>query len=347
LEDLIFYKQKWFWLTCGGPSLVTALYLALVATPRYESEALIKVYSATEDASGASAGAGMGTMASPGSYVFKQYAQGFDCLHALDMDKLKSHWARGDFLEGFGGFASFFSKNDMRLWDYYQSHVGINVDDVSGTVRINVEGYSSEFVRSLNENILRLASAELQQSGNKAYRADIVMLQNKSRTDSEKLALDLHSMEDFQKAHSIANYELAYTSALSTIAQFRQLRLTVMTREAASGFLAERSQQYAAVKTQLSTIDNEISSQKHDISEKMAPYYAEYSRLEAAIREDSSVLLMNEQSLLQAQEMAVRNAYYIDILEKPVLPSNPTEPRIIKWLSIALIGFFFLYKFTK
>jgi len=343
----VFYRRKSFWFVCGLPSICIAIYLIFLATPRYESEALVKVYSATDGMSGSSAGTSLGGQGMPGSYVLKDFIQSWDCLHQLDTKKLRDAWISGDFIDGFGGIASFFSTNDMRLWDYYRKKVSVQVDEVSGTVKVNVQGYEPKFVHQLNEQILGIADNTLKQSGIKAYRADAEMLKDKIALDRHRLSELFKQMAIFQKMHGIADFDTAYASVLSTIDAFQQARLSVVSKGAAAGFLAERSQQFAAVKSQLDAIDSNIAKQHDYVASKLAPIYSEYAGLRSQIQESTALLNLDNQNLLSSQELALRNAYYMDVIEKPVMPTNATEPRIFKWLSITLIVTFVAYLIIK
>ncbi|GBQ84736.1 lipopolysaccharide biosynthesis protein [Acetobacter malorum DSM 14337] len=348
-NKLIFFRRKSFWLLCGLPTLTVGAYLGLVATPRYESESVVKIYSASDQpsAGGGAAAAAGGSSASPGSYVFKTFVNGNDCLSLLDIPALKSHWGGGDILSGFGSVASFFSTNNMRLWDYYRGHVTVEVDETSNTVKLNVDGYSRDFVHGLNEKVLKLAEEELKQSGVKAYRADMEMLKAKTSRDKASLASTLERMQNFQKEHGIADYDAAYQSLLNTIDTFQEARINVSSKAAASSYLAAHSQQLEALRAQVRSIDADIEASRSAVSQKMAPFYASFTELQSAIKELASVVLLDDQSLLQAEERAVQNAYYMDVIEAPVSPSDPTEPRFLKWFLITLVASYLVYAVLK
>ena len=343
-KKLIFYRRKSFWFICGLPSLAVGLYTGVMATPRFESESVVKVYSASDQTSSGGASAAMGgSGAAPGNYVLQTYVNGYDCLTLLDIPALRKHWSGGDIISGFGGVSSFFGKNDMRLWDYYRSHVNIGVDETTNTVRLNVDGYSSDFVHGLNNKILSVAAEELRQSGVKAYKADIEMLTEKTFRDKSALSEALARMQDIQKKSGIADYDEAYKALLLNISTFLESKISVESKVAASGFLASQSQQLEALRAQVRSIDKSIADQNNEMSEKLAPVYATFTEAQARIKELSSVILLDDQSLLEAQERAIQNAYYIDFIEKPVTPSDPTEPRFVKWFLLTLVVTYILY----
>ncbi|AQT06238.1 hypothetical protein [Acetobacter persici] len=349
-NKLIFFRRKSFWLICGLPTLTVGAYLGLIATPRYESESVVKIYSASDTASsggGGAAAATGGASASPGSYVFKTFVNGNDCLSLLDIPALKNHWGGGDILGGFGGLASFFGTNNMRLWDYYRGHVTVEVDETSNTVKLNVDGYSRDFVHGLNQQVLKIAEEELKQSGVKAYRADMEMLKDKTSRDKAALGSTLARMQEFQSKYGIADYDAAYQSLLNTIDAFQQARINVSSKAAASSYLAAQSQQLEALRAQVKSIDADIEANRNAVAQKMAPLYSTFTDLQSSIKELAAVVLLDDQSLLQAEERAVQNAYYMDVIEGSVSPSDPTEPRFVKWFLITLIASYLAYAVLK
>lgn len=155
-------------------------------------------------------------------------------------------------------------------------------------------------------------------------------------------------MQALQKKTGIANYDAAYSSALSTIAAFAQKKLSVDTEHAAAAFLSERSQQFNILKAQLARIDSNIAEKQEHIGKNLASTYQKYSVLRQDIQQDSERLLLDDKNLLSVEKLAVENAYYLDYIEAPVKqPTDPTEPKSLKWSGIILLGTFILYLIVK
>lgn len=144
MEKVIFYKKRLFWYICGAPSFLSGFYLFLWATPRYESEAIVRVYESGSSAADSAGGAGASMMGSgagisSGSYILKDYLASWDLFRRADDKALRDQWGKGDIVSRFGGVTSLFSKNEMRLWNYYKARVTRNIDEESGLVHINVD----------------------------------------------------------------------------------------------------------------------------------------------------------------------------------------------------------------
>ncbi|MCX5615319.1 hypothetical protein [Bombella saccharophila] len=345
----IFYKKKLFWWVCGGPSLIAAVYLFVWATPRYESTAILRVYEAggQETSGGSAATEGLGgSMASPGAYVLTQYIASWDAFQALHPERLKEHWQNGDWPSSFGGPLTLFSSNQMRLWEYYKKHVTAQLDDISGLVTINVDGYSSDFSWTLNKDLLELARKELAESGIKSDQAEHNMLLQKIDLDKNSLSADLGKIAKLQKEAGISDLKGDYQVVLNSLAAAEKERISVDTRAAATEFLAARGQQIEALRIQLAALDKEIEHQRNDIAQKSA-IYKEYGRIEAQAEQDTKLIMLDEESLLENERNAVRHAYYIDIIENPIHPTNATRPRALMWTLIILACSFAIYLIIK
>ncbi|MCP1243413.1 hypothetical protein [Acetobacter lambici] len=326
----IFYKKRLFWSVCGIPSLASAFYLFVWATPRYESEAIVRVYAFSGDSS-SGGGAGLGGQASPGAYIFKEIAESWECFHNLGTNKLSSHWAKGDFLSRFGGLRTLLSSNQMSLWNYYRSHVIASVNDESGLVRLNVEGYDPNFSYEVNSNVLEFAQKQLQSSGIRAYQTERTKLEEHVKSDREKLATDLSIMESYQKQYGIADYDVLYKNTLELINKFQEIRVTLDSKATAAQFFAQRSQELAMLKAQLTTLDHNIEDQSSYIKHHLSENYEKFSELKQSILEDVNVIQMDDQNLQDIEQLAYRSSYHVDIVESSVRPSDATMPKALLW----------------
>lgn len=345
----IFYKKKLFWWICGIPSLVSMFYLFLWATPRYESTAIVRVYEAGQGAQASSSAAmeGMGgASASPGSYVLTKYISSWDAFQALNPQKLKKHWQGGDWPSSFGGPLSLFSSNQMRLWAYYKNHVTAKLDETSSLITINVDGYSADFVWKLNNDVLQLARAELAQSGIKADQAEHDMLVNKIIFDRKRLSDDLDAISELQRQAGISDLKSDYQAVLGNLAAAEKERINISTRAAATAFLAARGEQMATLKIQLASLDQEIKQQRAEIG-KRSSFYKKYGQMEDQIQTDSKLIMLDEEGILENEQNSIRHAYYLDFVEHPVHPTDPTRPLALMWTLILFSATFVLYLILK
>ncbi|MXV58513.1 MULTISPECIES: hypothetical protein [unclassified Saccharibacter] len=345
-----FYRKRLFWLVCGIPTLVSSFYLFIWATPRYKSEAILHVYEAGQDSSSAGGGEmasmGGGSSASPGAYVFKSFVTSWNAFNSLDPRYMKKNWSQGDVWTRFGGVPTFFSYNPMWLWSYYRSHVIVTIDDTSGLINLSVEGYDAQFSHDLAERVIELGRLELAQSGIKADRAEREMLLRRLNADRNQLAIDLESIQELQKHVGISDLKSEYASLNMNLSNFQKERFTVNTKAAAAAYLAQRNQQMATLRAQLAAIDSEISSQRKEVRSKSKIYEA-FSKLQQAVSEDSQVIMLDQTSLLESEQNSVRHAYYMDCVESPVLPTDPTLPKALVWSFFVLVLSFVVYFIVK
>lgn len=344
---VIFYKKRLFWGTCGIPSLVAVLYFFMWATPRYESEAVLRVYAFSSDSSSSGMSMGMGGQASPGAYILKEIVKSWDCFSSLSQEKLSNHWKKGDFFTRFGGIRSLLFQNPMRLWRYYQSEVTASIDDESGLVRLNVDGYDPDFVSQINKKVLDYSQRRMQSAGVYAYQAERRKLEDHVARDRARLEADFAAMERFQKKSGVADYDALFSTTLSLINRFQGVQVTTEGKASAAQFFAERSQELAMLKSQLKTLNRHIDEQRDFIQHRLAPRYQEFSILKQAVTEDINVIQMDDQNLQDIEQLAYRSSYHVDVIEDTVYPTNATRPLALLCVSIVMLVTFILYLIVK
>lgn len=349
-EEIIFYKRRIFWWVCGLPSLLSCFYLFVLATPRYVSEAVVRVYTSSPETDASGGGMigeiGGGSSISSGAYIFKKYIQSWDMFQILGVKKLYNHWSKGDFISHFGGILTLFSANDMKLWAYYKNHVLVKLDEVSGLLIIKVHGYSADFVCNLNHEIIEQAQNKLLQSYIKADQAERDMLSQKLLEDRNKLRSDLDNISLLQKSAGISDLKSEYQAVLESLSEAQKERIIVKTKASATQFLAERGEKIAALKVQLASLDEDIAAQRKEIASQ-ADVYKKYEEAESNVQEDIRNIMLDEQSLLESFRSSLKHAYYIDVIEEPIHPTNPTRPRALYWAAILFFTSFVIYLLVK
>ncbi|MBR0559894.1 hypothetical protein [Neokomagataea anthophila] len=346
MDNLIFYKRKLFWIICGGPSIISIIYLFFLATPRYESESIVRVYGFGNGA-GTGGGSILGGSASPGAYIFRETITGWDCFSHLSFKKLTGEWQKGDFLTRYGSISSLFSQNPMRLWAYYRSHVVVSIDDESGLVKVNVDSYHSDFSSDLNKTVIEYARKHLADAGVLAYENERSRIEGELSRDRLKLAAAFADMQQFQKEHGIADYDVVYNRTLELLNHYQETRVTLDSRASAAQYFAQRSQELAMLKAQIATLDHQIEVQSQSVSKTLSPIYTQYSSLKQNISEGMNVVRLDNQNIQDIEQLETRSSYHVDVVENTVKPTDPMMPRAVYWSIAILVLSFLLYVIIK
>lgn len=349
VRDQIFYKRRLFWWVCGGPSLCAAFYFFIWATPRYQSVSILRVYEyggAAADGGGAAAMMGGGG-GSSGAYVLKDIIGSWECFHAMDPKALAAEWRKTDLFTRFGGVRTLLSHNQMWLWRYYRAHVHAKIDKYSGMVILKVDGVDPGFVYYTSQHAINYAKDKLSLAGVDAYLRERKKMESHLVLDRQNLARDLHAMGAFQKQYGIADYNVLYTDTLNLITKFQGQRVSLESRGNVAQAFAQKSQELAIVKIQLATIDKNIEKQKEFILKNMAPIYEKFSYLAAKIKEDATVIKLDNASVQTIDQMAISNSFHIDVIQAPQEPTDPTLPYALLWTVVTFGVSWLLYLIVK
>lgn len=296
MSKTIFLFQKKFWLLCGAPTILSFIYLFFISTPRYESEAVVRVYAFS---SGANSGGSisLGGNAAPGSYIYRETISSWNCFNSLSDLNLKQEWEKGDFLTRFGGIRSLFYTNKMYLWSYYKSHVSGSVDDESGLVKITIDSYDADFSYKINLRVMEFVRNHLQEAGFDAYKVERDKINSQVKKDHLLLSTDLLKMQSFQKQHGIANYEALYNKTLNLINNIENYKVDLDSKAAAIRFFAQRSQELKTLQEQIDVLKTNINQQNSFLKNTLAPFYQNFANLKSQIDEDLQIITMEDQNL--------------------------------------------------
>ena len=330
IRDQIFYKRRFFWWVCGGPTALAVFYFFVWATPRYQSVSILRVYEYGGGGSSAPQLLSVGGGSSGGALV-KAIVNSWECFIKMDPKALATEWRKTDFFTRFGGVRTLFSHNEMWLWRYYRAHAYVKIDNYSGLVSIKVDGVDPRFVYQTSKNIILYLKDRLSTVGGDAYLRERKKMDGLLVADRNKLAHDLHAMEEFQKKYGIADYDTLYMTTLELITKVQEQRISLESRMNVAQAFAKRSQELDVVKVQLATIDKNLEQQKAFILKNMAPLYERFSYLAEKIKEDTLGIKMDNTSLQMIEQMAVGNSYHVDILQEPQIPTDPTLPYALLW----------------
>ncbi len=347
MNHTIFYKRKLFWWICGGPSLCAAFYFFIWATPRYQSESILRVYEYGDVNGGAGAGSIGMDSASPAPYTLTAVIRSWECFHSLDPKVLADEWQKTDFFTRFGGVRTLLSHNQMWLWQYYRHHVVASIKAGSGLVILKVDGVDPDFVYRVSQHVISYAKDELNLAGVDAYLRERQKMDTRLVLDEQNLAHDLHAMSEFQKQYGIADYDVLYRNTLNLITKFQGEKVSLESRSNVAQAFEKKSQELAIIKLQLATIDKNIEKQKEFILKNMAPLYEKFSYLTAKVKEDMNVISLDNATVQTIEQMAIGSSFHIDVIQAPQKPTDPTLPYALLWTVVTFGVSWLLYLIVK
>lgn len=351
-ETLSFYKRKLFWILFGIPNILSLFYFALIASPRYVSEASLVVYQSEQSSGGATLqlAQSSGGLSLQGGYLLESYLASWDAFARLDRRMLIDGWSAGDFVSRFGGLFDTFGHTPTTLFHYYRSHVSTAVDAESAIVTLTVRGYDAQFVKKVADAALLSGSRAINVINQQAFDNASIFFEQQNAKDQAKLRRDVNQLSAFQKSSKIVDPNAAYGAKLDLLNQLtsRLVQLNAqadIVRQSTPG-----SDQIHNLATERQSLESKIQELQGDVygrSGALTQMTGTYTYLQTLIRNDEAALAADEQQMLHAHQLALQNQYFIGYVSFPNVPVNPTEPHRLDWILGILAGTFILYVIIK
>lgn len=331
------------------PNILSMLYFGLIASPVYRSTSSIVVTNPKQSASTLTtllSGVG-GEGSSQGAYVLQEHIQSWTAFKAVERDlALAANYANGDFVGRFGGLWTGWRDNDTALWRYYRDMVDVKVDDKSGIVTLDADGYDPGFAHAVATRLLANAVAHMDRMTATAEGDHLrTALAQKARLE-ETLRRDGAAMAAFRARTGIYDPKERYTSDL-TLANALQNKETELDAQRAAMAAATPGNPTApALSSAIDTV-RARSTRAGRSTRQMARDAAVYERL--FVTRENDVALFNQASLAaqEASINATQNRYYLEIVSAPSQPITPDLPARAKWIGITLLVTLLLWSLLR
>ncbi|WP_407877130.1 sugar ABC transporter [Francisella sciaenopsi] len=323
------------------PTLIVALYYILLATPRYESQAIVSLRQNSTmpmvDTSLSSILGGGGSDTSANSYLLIDYILSPQMLDTLQTDlNIKAMYQSPKV-----DFFSRLSRNADQLdfLDYYNKMVSLSYNQQSNAITINVQGYTAEQAQKVLDTITKDSQEIIDHISHTL--AENRMKFNKEQLDIIKVkamkAQD--ALVEFQNSRGIVDPE-GSVSTKATVIGTLQGQLTAAETQLTSlkSYLSPNSSEVKATEQQIIALKKQIDKEKADFlaedkeSQKQSQLddmVSNYTWLklnaEFAMTEYQSALQSFEAAKLDSQN---QQSYLVNVV-KPTLPDSAKYPRII------------------
>jgi capsular polysaccharide transport system permease protein len=195
------------------PTALSILYFGVIASDVYISESRYVVRSPKVAPQG-----GLGSLLSTvgitssddESYVIVNYMTSMDGMkHVNQSINLKDLFTSNS-IDIFSRFASFYwNESFERLLQYFQKHVEIGVDPVSGVSTLRVRSYTPQSAQDINQQLLE-GSDSLVNRLNEQSRQDLIKFSSYevdvAKANLEKADLELNNFRNQKKGDDISNF---------------------------------------------------------------------------------------------------------------------------------------------
>lgn len=320
-------------LFVGLPTLVTAIYMFLIATPRYQSEfeATYQTYLAPRTLSSgivqSFAGTSQNNTVDTGTILY-EYIRSPALLQKLDHDlHLRAYYSnsRIDFLSRLGKSAPF----EVFL-SYYRSHVTVS-EGLGGYLTVDVQAFDPKFAQALARAIVVASDAMTDQITARARSDEIKVAEDEVAREEDRVRRSRMALAQFQNQHGAEDPERTATQLGDIVGKLEsELAATRAQLAESQRDLAPSSPIVIQLKSQISALEQQLHREQSRLAGNGGgtPYSTlleQYSALQLEQEFAKSAYLSAQQGLAVVRaDVARKEAYLVDFAP----PNEPDQPSI-------------------
>jgi capsular polysaccharide transport system permease protein len=336
-------------LFVGLPTLLTALYLFLWATPRYMSEFEItyQTYQNTQTLSSGLVQSILGggqVGIDPGAILY-EYARSATLLHKLDEKlHLREYYSSSkvDYPTRLSATAS-----NEKFLSYYRQHI-VNVSEgLGGYLTVDVYAYDPEFVQTLAKATVDACDEMMDQMTARARADEMKFAEDEVSRQEDRVGKAQLALTKFQNEHRDLNPTNSATQFGQIVGSLEtQLAQAKTSLASTMSYASANAPQVQNLKNQIAAIEAQLREQRNRLTGGDKTYsqiLEEYSRLQLEEQFAQNAYLSAQQGLAVARADAARKQSYLVDFVAPSMPTNPTIWFYVTGLAYVFFGSLSLY----
>lgn len=323
------------------PTILAFFYLALIETPQFTSESRFVIRAATEpkgmisDAASLISKLGVtgGTKSTTqDGFIASEYIRGRTII--LDIGGrpyLEQHFSNPeiDWLSRLEREASI-----EDLWKYWNRHVSVTLDTISGVVTLRVNGFKARDALEINQNIVQLTESLINKVSERTRSDALTRARAEVDASVAKLLASKQKLLEFRNKNVLIDPVSKASSIGEIIAQLtvKRIELEVQISSLASSLAANSPSQKLLVE-QMKVIDQQIKEQQSllagsAVNPKVSNEISEYEQLKLNEVFDQKLYEISQASYQKARQEAEKQQLFLALVVPPVLPEKALLPKI-------------------
>jgi capsular polysaccharide transport system permease protein len=329
-------RYSLFIWTFVAPVVAAIVYLFVIASDRYVSEAqfIIRASSSSATEGGAMLTERRGlARARDESYVVTEYICSRDALERLTSNEgLRQVFSRQE-ADSINKFPNVFSRNTFEeYYKYYKKMVTAEVDGGTGIGTIRVTAFTAEDAQRIASALLASAENFINRLNERA-RADTLMFADKNLAEARDRVVETEKqLSSYRTRSKMIDPSGEMTAAFDTITRLStELAHTQATLQQQLA-LTPNSPSIAALRQKVDAIRAEIASRRAQMAGSdgsIATKIAAYDQLELEKRIAEKALIAAEQNREQARQASEKQQLYLQAVVEPNRPDQARYPRRI------------------
>lgn len=354
-KNIPFYRRRLFYIVVAAPTAITAMYLGLLATPRYVSTTKLVVYQESSSPSaslGSASSMVSGLSGSPslhGDYLLSSFLRSEKAFQQAGPKWLAKNWSQGSGFFEYGGLLQLFQRNALTLYRYYQNQLGLHVDAKSTVLTMTVNGYKPQFTQQLSQKILAAGQKAITDLGDQSYRQSVAYNEQLVAQQQKGLVDAIGALAAAEKTSGVVDYQTLYQSQLSLIAHLMEKKAALAAQLHASTALQPNNPENQVIAHEITSIDTKmqrLSARVDQPNSVLASHVGQLQLLQSNVKNAYQLLLSEEAALVKAKESLLAHKYVLSYVSPPSFPQVPSLPDRwwILWIFLITWGVYVVIK---
>lgn len=329
-------------LVVGLPTVLSAIYFLLIASPRYVSEAQFIVRNAGQSAPSTIGVALQGVGIAPtqtDAFAVHEYIESRDALRELSRryDIPAILGPRG--VDAFSRYPRpWEERSNEGLHEGFQRFVTVGYDSTTGISTLRVEAFRARDAQALTEALLA-GGEQLVNRMNERSTADAVAQAQQAREEARaRLAGAQQQLTAFRNREQMIDPQLAARESSQLIGTLQGQLAALRAERAQVASEAPNSPQLPTFDSRIRAYEAQVEAERARMagsSSSLAPMISVYEDLALARELADRELTQATAAVITAEQEARRQKLYLDRVVSPSLPDEPAQPR--RWLSVLTV----------
>ncbi len=331
-------------------SLLVVFYYGVMASPRYVSESQFVVKQASSGDVPMLGLAALGSV-SPSmrdALILQKYIRSREMAMALDAAvSLKAHYERSDW-DVFSKLAAHSATEDYIK--YYQKHIGINHDEMSDVLYVEVQTFDSEYSLTVAKTLLTLSEKFINNLGAKMAQEQMAYAQKEVERSYKVLSENQNTLISFQDKFELYNPEQRSGALANAINGLESEIITQQTElKSLLAFMRAGAPEVKAKQIRVDALIEQLAEEKNRLTnhDKQSLNKINVSFNEIKLNTELAMDLYKSSlvSLESVRSEAYKKLKHLLVIEHPALAQQDKYPArihsILTWF-ICLILLYFI-----
>jgi capsular polysaccharide transport system permease protein len=323
------------------PIAVAAVYLLLIAAPRYISESDFMVRSV-----GSSDMGNLATLltdqkvtrASDETYAVSEYLTSRDAVDKLVRDDgLKGILSRpqADFINR---FPSFFTRDTReQLYRHFQNFVDLRIDTESGIARLRTIAFTPQDAKALNKAMLRNAEAFVNRLNARIFNDSLTVAAHDVEEQKAKFTEIEARLTAYRNTENVLDPNKEVADTLTRIGTLMTRLSNAESDLAETTTLAPRAPQIASLNGAVAALREQIAEERERMAGKQNSLSAKFAEFDRIMLDRTLASKQLESALAEydrARQDLARQHFYLQTVVDPDSPDQASQPRRLLYLFV-------------